>query len=107
MKNSRVSRNTRKQIFLLVSGRLICALETDTKTWRLHRKLDLGKTFFRVYYTDLTLGKLFVYLSSFIFQILGFLYLRLSCIFDGVTVKTTNKVKGFSPHTRYAGGRIA
>ena len=95
MKNSRISRNTQKQIFLLVSGRLICALERlerDRKTWRLHTKLDLGQTFFRVYYTDLTLGKLFVYLSSFIFQILDFLYLRLSCIFDGVTMKTTNKV---------------
>ena len=78
MKNSRISRNTQKQIFLLVSGRLICALERlerrDRKTWRLHTKLDLGKTFFRVYYTDLTLGKLFVYLSSFISQILDFLY---------------------------------
>ena len=77
MKNSRISRNTQKQIFLLVSGRLICALERlerDRKTWRLHTKLDLGKRFFRVYYTDLTLGKLFVYLSSFIFQILDFLF---------------------------------
>ena len=45
--NSRISRKTQKQMFLLVSGGHICALQRHTQTWRLHTLqgfINLGKT---------------------------------------------------------------
>ena len=70
-----------------------------TPTWRLIQSLiNLGKPFFRISHIcniaqTWFLARLFVYLSSFISQILDFLY-WLVCIFifDGVTVKTENSI---------------
>ena len=68
-----------------------------TQTWRLHTKLDKFGSFFRIsriWNSAQTwfLARLIVFLFSFISQILDFLYRKVSIfIFDGVTVKTTNR----------------
>ena len=44
-KNSRISRKTQKQMFLLVSGGHICAPESTQTSWRLHTTLNFAKRF--------------------------------------------------------------
>ena len=93
-----ISRKPQKEMFLLVSGAIFVPLK-GTPTWRLIQSLiNLGKPFFRISHIcniaqTWFLARLFVYLSSFISQILDFLY-WLVCIFifDGMTVKTENSI---------------
>ena len=76
-------------IFVPLKGTQSCCLSIQSF-------INLGKTFFQVSHIrniaqTWFLVRLFVHLSSFISQILDFLYQKVSIfIFDGVTMKTTN-----------------
>ena len=94
--NLRISwKKTQKQMFLLVSsGHILCPSKGHQHG--VIQIVNLVKTFFRISHICIIaqtsfLARLFVYLSSFISQILNILY-WLFCIFifDGVTVKIQN-----------------
>ena len=93
---SSICRKTQRQMFLLVSGGHICAPQMDTNIASLDKALQIWVKRFSEYlaYEISHKPDSFVYSSSFIFQILDFLYwIVCNSIFDGVTVKTENCLK--------------
>ena len=78
--NSRISRKSQKQIFLLVSGgHILCPSKGHQHGVSIQSFINLGKTFFRISRIWIIahtwfLARLFLYVSSFIFQFLDFLY---------------------------------
>ena len=89
--NSRICRKSQRQMFLLVSGGPSKGHQHGVS---IQSFINLGKTFFRTsrlwnIAQAWLLARLFAYWSSFISQILDFLYWMVCIfIFEGVTVKT-------------------
>ena len=94
--NSRTSRKTERQMYLLVSGDHICDPQRDINMASPYKALKNGWNVFpnishMNYRTDLILGKDFRLFIFFHFPDSNFLYwLVCNFIFDGVTVKTQN-----------------
>ena len=91
-------KKTQRQMLLVVPGRHLCPLKGHQRGVSIQSLIHLGKTFSLVSFIWNTaptwfLARPFAYLFSFISQILDFLYWMVSIlIFDGVIVKTENKV---------------